>query len=67
MYTAADVHELVKQLNTYRNAYYNNDESLVSDKEYDQLFDKLVMMEKETGIILSNSPTCCIRVETDNP
>lgn len=60
MYTAADVHELVKQLNTYRNAYYNNDESLVSDKEYDQLFDKLVMMEKETGIILSNSPTCTV-------
>ena len=41
MYTAADVHELVKQLNTYRNAYYNNDESLVSDKEYDKLYDEL--------------------------
>lgn len=51
------VKELVDLLNKYRNAYYNNNESLISDKEYDELFDELDKLEKETGIIYHNSPT----------
>ena len=31
---------LTKQLNEYRNAYYNNSVSLVSDAEYDRLFEQ---------------------------
>ena len=49
--------ELIEKLNYYRNQYYNYNNSIISDKEYDELYDKLVQLEKETGIILSNSPT----------
>lgn len=55
--------ELVDQLNKYRDAYYNNAESLVSDSEYDALFDQLKEMEAETGIVLSNSPTQTVGYE----
>ena len=47
---------LVEKLNQYRDAYYNNAESIVTDHQYDDLCDQLEKMEKETGIILSNSP-----------
>lgn len=49
--------DLVKQLNEYRHAYYNQDAPLVSDAEYDRLFDELKELEEQTGFILSNSPT----------
>ena len=49
--------ELTEQLNHYRDAYYNNSESLISDKQYDDLFDELQSLEDETGIVMSNSPT----------
>ena len=49
--------ELTKLLNDYRNAYYNENKSLVSDKEYDALFDTLKRMEEESGVIFANSPT----------
>lgn len=52
-----EIKELVKRLNVYRDAYYNRSESLISDKEYDRMFDRLIELEKETGIIMSNSPT----------
>lgn len=52
--------ELVNQLNIYRNAYYNDQTSIISDKEYDELFDKLSKLEEDTGIILSNSPTTTV-------
>lgn len=48
---------LVKQLNEYCHAYYNLDAPLVSDAEYDKLYDELKELEKQTGFILANSPT----------
>ena len=51
------IKELIKTLNVYRNEYYNNNNSLISDKEYDSLFDELTTLENETRFILSNSPT----------
>lgn len=51
------IKELVRMLNMYCDAYYNANESLISDKEFDALYDELLDLEKETGIILSNSPT----------
>lgn len=59
-YNAEDVYDLVQKLNRYRDAYYNDNESLISDKEYDILFDNLVEMERETGIVLSDSPTVTV-------
>lgn len=54
------IHELVKLLNEYRDAYYNRAESLVLDSEYDRLFDELKALENDTGIILVNSPTTTV-------
>lgn len=55
--------ELTEQLNHYRDSYYNNSESLISDKQYDDLFDELQTLEEETGIIMSNSPTKTVGYE----
>lgn len=52
--------QLVDRLNEYRDAYYNKDESLVSDQEYDALFDELAALERETGIVYANSPTATV-------
>lgn len=52
-----EMKELVAELNKYCDAYYNQSKSLISDFEFDQKYDQLLNMEKETGIILSNSPT----------
>ena len=49
--------ELVNLLNRYAHEYYVLDAPTVSDGEYDKLYDKLVKMEKETGIVLFDSPT----------
>lgn len=57
------IKELVKTLNRYRDAYYNKQNSEVSDYEYDQLFDELKQLEKTTGIVLSNSPTQTVGYE----
>ena len=48
---------LVEKLNQYRHEYYNKAKPTVSDAVYDHLFDELQKLEKETGIILGNSPT----------
>lgn len=48
---------LVKQLNEYRDSYYNEARPVVSDAAYDKLFDELSELEKETGVVYANSPT----------
>ena len=55
--------ELTEQLNQYRDSYYNNSESLISDKQYDDLFDELQSLEEETGVVMSNSPTKTVGYE----
>lgn len=49
--------ELVNKLNLAGKAYYQEDKEIMSNYEYDALYDQLVALEKETGIVLSNSPT----------
>ncbi len=49
--------ELVDTLNDYAYRYYVLDEPIVSDKEYDKLYDELVTLEKTSGIVLFDSPT----------
>ena len=55
--TTERIHELVDKLNQYRDEYYNRNAPSVSDAVYDHLYDELGHLEKESGIILSNSPT----------
>ena len=57
LFDVAEMKELVEKLNKYRDAYYNQNASLITDREYDSLYDKLCQMEVESGLILSNSPT----------
>lgn len=53
----ARMQELVQELFTYNYQYYTLDNPIISDKEYDALYDELVALEQETGFILPNSPT----------
>ncbi|WP_438348938.1 NAD-dependent DNA ligase LigA [Paenibacillus sp. FA6] len=48
---------LVAEINQHNYHYYTMDTPLLSDKEYDALYDQLVQLEKDTGIVLPNSPT----------
>ncbi len=43
--------------------YYAKDESPLSDREYDALYDELVRLEEETGVILAGSPTQTVGYE----
>lgn len=54
------IKQLVRQLNHYRNLYYNDSISIIPDKQYDDMYDKLKRMEEETGIVMSNSPTTTV-------
>lgn len=49
--------KLIAELNRYNYHYYTLDQPLVSDKEYDALYDQLVALERETGVKLPDSPT----------
>ena len=51
------IKELVKELQDASYAYYAKDNPVMSDKKYDDLYDKLTQLESETGIILAGSPT----------
>lgn len=54
---ADTIKDLVDYLNVCRDQYYNHSNSIISDQQYDELFDKLTQLEKESGIVLCNSPT----------
>lgn len=54
---------LVRELNKHRDAYYNDSRPTISDAEYDKMFDELQSLEKDTGIIMSNSPTQTVGYE----
>lgn len=49
--------ELVNKLNEASNAYYNGKDEIMSNHEWDTMFDQLAQLEEETGIILPDSPT----------
>lgn len=57
------IKELVKILNEASKAYYQEDTEIMSNFEYDKLYDELLMLEKETGLVLSGSPTSKVGYE----
>ena len=57
MASLEEMQSLVDKINKYSYAYYTLDNPLISDKEWDALYDKLRQMEQETGVILPSSPT----------
>ncbi|MCR8844866.1 NAD-dependent DNA ligase LigA [Paenibacillus sp. SC116] len=62
--TQAHMEQLIAQLNQYNYHYYTLDNPIVSDKEYDHLYDELVALEQESGTILADSPTQRVGGET---
>ena len=54
---------LVATLNEASKAYYAEDREIMSNFEYDKLYDELVSLEEETGVILSDSPTVNVGFE----
>lgn len=55
--------ELVSTLDSASKAYYAQDTEIMSNFEYDRLYDELTELEKETGVILANSPTLHVGYE----
>lgn len=51
------IRNLINEINNLNYHYYTLDEPLVTDGEYDLLYDELLKLEKETGIIYPDSPT----------
>ena len=49
--------ELIVELNNASNAYYNSNKSVMSDYDFDLKLEELKQLEKEIGIVFSNSPT----------
>ncbi|MBQ7954229.1 MAG: NAD-dependent DNA ligase LigA [Lachnospiraceae bacterium] len=57
------IKELVDILNEASKAYYAQDREIISNFEYDRLYDELEALEKETGVVLANSPTVSVGYE----
>ena len=55
--------ELVQKLDRAAKAYYQQDTEIISNREYDQMYDELQALEKETGTVLANSPTISVGYE----
>lgn len=63
MATVEKIKELTTRLNEARCIYYNENRSIMSDFEYDKLFDSLQKMEDETGVVFAGSPTQTVGYE----
>ena len=55
--------EKIELLNRAAKAYYQENREIMSNYEYDKLYDELAELEKETGMVLSNSPTVRVGYE----
>lgn len=64
--TLARIKELVELLNRASKAYYQEDTEIMSNYEYDKLYDELVQLESEAGIVLAGSPTVNVGYEAVN-
>lgn len=55
--------DLVSKLNKASKAYYQDGVEIISNLEYDKMYDELVLLEKQTGVVLSDSPTVNVGYE----
>lgn len=58
------IKELVEILNEAGKSYYSQGLEIMTNYEYDKLYDELVELEKQTGYVLSNSPTVNVGYES---
>ena len=61
--TAERMKVLVRRLNEASRAYYAEDREIMSNYEYDRLYDELTELENRTGVVLSDSPTVRVGYE----
>ena len=59
----SEIQEKVQLLNQASKAYYQESREIMSNLEYDRLYDELVQLEQETGIVLASSPTVNVGYE----
>ncbi|MFC0216166.1 NAD-dependent DNA ligase LigA [Paenibacillus chartarius] len=52
-----EMQQLIETINKHNYNYYTLDRPTISDKEWDELYDRLVQLERTTGVVLPNSPT----------
>lgn len=57
------IRELTDKLNEASKAYYSEDREIMSNLEYDKLYDELVELEKQEGVVLAGSPTMKVGYE----
>ncbi len=57
------IEEKVAFLDNAARAYYQEDREIISNQEYDRLYDEFAALEKESGIVMSNSPTVKVGYE----
>lgn len=58
------IKELIKVLNHASKVYYQGQDEVMTNFEYDALYDELVALEEKTGIVMANSPTVNVGYET---
>ncbi len=63
MEQTAKMKELIGRLQEAAKAYYAEDREIMSNREYDALYDELVALEEETGMTLAGSPTVTVGYE----
>jgi DNA ligase (NAD+) len=51
------IRELISLITKYNYEYYTLDNPTIADAEYDKIYDELVALEKETGLVFPDSPT----------
>ncbi len=56
--------ELIKTLNQAAKVYYQGQDEIMTNYEYDKLYDELLSLEEETGIVLAGSPSVSVGYET---
>lgn len=57
------IKELINILNNANRAYYQEATEIMSNYEYDALYDELLKLEEETGVVLGNSPSVNVGYE----
>lgn len=58
-----EMRELIQKLNEASKAYYQEAREIMSNFEYDALYDRLLALEKETGTVLADSPSIHVGYE----
>ena len=52
-----EMQQLIKTINYHNYNYYSLDNPTISDAEWDKLYDRLLELEKSTGVVLKDSPS----------